>query len=1494
MPFIAENPLIMPKINHAPSTPSGTRGIFVGEDGLYIVDENNNIDKLICLSDMKIPEKAITGLKYYGDASIEPSDSSLFAFTVDAITMTATVKTASTNISGDIVIPYKYEINNETYTVTSIGDYAFEERSSLTSIIIPNSMTSIGDAAFYGCSGLTSIIIPDSVTSIGSNAFRDCNHLTSITIPDGVMNIETFAFCGCSGLTNITIPDGVTSIGDSAFFDCSSLTSITIPDSVTSIESFAFNNCNSLKDVYYKGTKEQWNSISTSENNDLLLNATIHYEHVPTTKGYVDEEISKIQISGGSEIIDLGELTNDENYYAAYGDLNLYFAEYIPHKDNVIYKYSISESTKTCGYLIEFQSIDGDYEIISQFLLNGKTNAVMFRSQRYDYEADAYYWEDFRKILDKFDIDQSYNSKSENAQSGKAVAQAVDKLTNSETLTIGLEDEVPDDAVGSICDFNLIPKTVPAATNILGDKRKFFYEDNVFYKKEIPLITTRGTLQVQDNLDNVLYKKEISEFINYDGYSDSVTNDRITKVWSNRFYISKDFEDIEDVGDSNSNKYLTLTFTPQEFEKHGLPLKSNYIPIVSPYFISTPEDSFNSISLVDSDTLTAFFSYDLENDLYIFKCRGNRKSSIKDLSDFIRNHTNGYFCYPLENPQESINGLITLGLKKGCKVTFKQDDNFDYFWEYAKTQKYCPFFKLNDQKTALVRISNKKGNDNDTDGDGYKDGYNDSDIDTNPNCTILIPQGAIISLDSMAKIAKELNFVDEKINASMKELSTEINASVDELSTEINASIDELSAEVDKTSWIGSGNTSKDYTAIIQNKINELSSKGGGDMYFGSGTYPISKYITLPSNIRVFGNGKTVIQQVSEDTHAFVISGENIVMEDLTIKIEGGYNTYSACLYMNSDNANGDNGYPSNRNVRYVNMTRVRMVGTYSFSWSDGYAYLGDDYENYKGCGIMAKDLYNNYCHYEDCKCSNLFCAIYGTGGSNYYNITFEKSKYGVIDLEGGMNQIELFGHSYYDWASPTEKVSGSDAIAIISGEKQEIRTYIYDCQWFKKYIEFTGASKNNRYGILVMGGSDTSNILNPEDNDNESLSSYIADYGRGNEHISLFKTMPFHIGSRYRAVNSLTTLKITDAVTQNALAGAGIWGTISSNLEMLSSNGLELRDVCRYPKEYDFNYQERSVISPTLISEENPLEINIDFSNRPVVSFPNLFIQFDYRFIASDFKIEFYNGSQLIHTKNVINNMDICYYYLQHQMSLSNFTSVKITFTKALRIDNFEYENSSYDNFIMDYNKDEQIGFVNIGMVQEQYTGRAFLGAYGGEMYGNLNMKKNTISNIGDPVEIGDAVNKKYVDDEYDNFKNDLSQGKIVVSNADYANRASDATNAMNDWDGNDIQQTYAKIRPDVITDIPDTLSSNTSYNFGEVESLSTSFPTIATDGDVIYLTFMVKGEKTNITIYFTNASDIDIEIEPNTGYEIYAKYNGSVWIVGYSEYTVTDGESQ
>lgn len=88
-----------------------------------------------------------------------------------------------------------------------------------------------------------SYVIPTGVAAIGDKAFADCKSLTSITISDSVTSIGDEAFYSCSSLTSITIPDGVTSIGNQAFYNCYSLAGVTISNSVTSIGDYAFGNC---------------------------------------------------------------------------------------------------------------------------------------------------------------------------------------------------------------------------------------------------------------------------------------------------------------------------------------------------------------------------------------------------------------------------------------------------------------------------------------------------------------------------------------------------------------------------------------------------------------------------------------------------------------------------------------------------------------------------------------------------------------------------------------------------------------------------------------------------------------------------------------------------------------------------------------------------------------------------------------------------------------------------------------------------------------------------------------------------------------------------------------------------------------------------------------------------------------------------------------------------------------------------------------------------
>ena len=148
-----------------------------------------------------------------------------------------------------LAIPSEITYGETTYTVTSIGDYAFSGCKPLESVDIPGTVKSIGEQAFQGCSSLESLRIPEGVESIGNSAFQGCSGLISIRIPESVRSIGEFAFKLCSGLTSVSISEGVETIGNYAFQGCSSLTIITVPSTVKSFGYQPFMSCTNLTSV---------------------------------------------------------------------------------------------------------------------------------------------------------------------------------------------------------------------------------------------------------------------------------------------------------------------------------------------------------------------------------------------------------------------------------------------------------------------------------------------------------------------------------------------------------------------------------------------------------------------------------------------------------------------------------------------------------------------------------------------------------------------------------------------------------------------------------------------------------------------------------------------------------------------------------------------------------------------------------------------------------------------------------------------------------------------------------------------------------------------------------------------------------------------------------------------------------------------------------------------------------------------------------------------
>ena len=126
---------------------------------------------------------------------------------------------------------------------------AFGNCEKITQIEIPKSLD-IGGAwnagAFAGCANLKKAIFEKGTTKIASNLFSGCTGIEQINIPETVTEIKGYAFSGCTKLNTVSIPDSVTKIEFRAFGGCIGLSNVEIPDSVTEIEGFAFAECSNL------------------------------------------------------------------------------------------------------------------------------------------------------------------------------------------------------------------------------------------------------------------------------------------------------------------------------------------------------------------------------------------------------------------------------------------------------------------------------------------------------------------------------------------------------------------------------------------------------------------------------------------------------------------------------------------------------------------------------------------------------------------------------------------------------------------------------------------------------------------------------------------------------------------------------------------------------------------------------------------------------------------------------------------------------------------------------------------------------------------------------------------------------------------------------------------------------------------------------------------------------------------------------------------------
>lgn len=351
--------------------------------------------------------------------------------------------------AGNVVIPETVTYQGKTYSITSIGDYAFYYCQELLSVKIPNNIASIGINPFCECSNLASIIIdsgnnnydsrnncnaviesstntllcgcqntaipnsvigigahafngsnivsidiPNSVTIIGDRAFEGCKELTSIVIPNSVTSIGICAFARCISLTTVGILANINNIGEGMFVGCSCLASIEIPNSVECIGDYAFYNCSSLPSIIIgSNVSTIGNEAFVGCNN--LTSVTINSNTLVSTKRNYDTSFSNIfgtQVESyilGDKITCIG----DNAFYYCSNLSSVTIPRHVTSiGDNAFYR---------CGNLVSVTVKMKTPISISSGTFGSRSNATLYipTGSKSAYQT-ADFWKEFKEIIE--------------------------------------------------------------------------------------------------------------------------------------------------------------------------------------------------------------------------------------------------------------------------------------------------------------------------------------------------------------------------------------------------------------------------------------------------------------------------------------------------------------------------------------------------------------------------------------------------------------------------------------------------------------------------------------------------------------------------------------------------------------------------------------------------------------------------------------------------------------------------------------------------------------------------------------------------------------------------------------------------------------------------------------------------------------------------------------------------------------------------------------
>ena len=215
-------------------------------------------------------------------------------------------------------------LTSANISATSIGQYAFNKNTSLTSVNLTKAVT-IGNSAFAS-TGLTGeLLLPNSLTEIGTNGFDGCASLTSITFASeqaGLTTIGGYAFRNCSTLVSLMIPQNVTTIGTTAFSGCSSLASIiACPSAAPTAGSSALYNVPTSIPVYVPSSsaRDAYKAATHWKNFTNYQIMTTHSGTCGTNMNWeLNMQTGELTISGTGKVMNDYEKNSNKSPWRTY------------------------------------------------------------------------------------------------------------------------------------------------------------------------------------------------------------------------------------------------------------------------------------------------------------------------------------------------------------------------------------------------------------------------------------------------------------------------------------------------------------------------------------------------------------------------------------------------------------------------------------------------------------------------------------------------------------------------------------------------------------------------------------------------------------------------------------------------------------------------------------------------------------------------------------------------------------------------------------------------------------------------------------------------------------------------------------------------------------------------------------------------------------------------------------------------------------------------